>query len=148
MRRTRFDAAHCPVARTTDLIGDWWTPIVLRELTFGTTRFNDIQANTGMSRAILTRRLERLVDEGLVTRVQYQDAPVRHEYRLTDKGRAFWDVLVVMWKFGDEWMFATSPGALVELVDTRTGDAIRPVLVDEATRQPIELATTRVRLRR
>ncbi len=148
MRRTRFDDAHCPVARTTDLLGDWWTPIVLRELLFGTTRFNDIQDRTGISRAILTQRLTRLTDEDVVERVRYQDAPPRYEYRLTDKGRALWEVLVAMWKFGDEWMFDAAPGAQVELVDRATGRALRPVVVDASTGEPIELASTRVRLRR
>ena len=148
MRRTRFDDAHCPVARTTDLLGDWWTPIVLRELMFGRRRFNDIQEHAGMSRAILAERLKRLVDEGVVEREQYEDAPPRHEYRLTDKGLALWDVLAAMWRFGDDWMFDSSPGALIELIDRRTGEPVRPRVVDETTGEPLDLTNTRVRLRR
>lgn len=148
MRRTRFDDAHCPVARTADLLGDWWTPIVLRELLLGQHRFNDIQERTGMSRAILSARLKRLEDEGVVERRQYEDTPPRHEYHLTDKGRALWEVVAAMWRFGDDWMFDASPGALVELVDRRSGEPIRPRVVDERTGEPINLAETRVRLRR
>ena len=63
MRRTRFDEWPCPIARATDLVGDWWTPLVLRELFAGRSRFDDIQAELGCSRAVLTKRLNRLVDE-------------------------------------------------------------------------------------
>lgn len=147
MRRTRFDDAHCPVARTTDLIGDWWTPIVLRELLLGRRRFNDIQERTGVSRPILTARLRRLETEGVVERVRYEDTPPRHEYHLTDKGRALWDVVAAMWRFGDDWLFDESPGALVELTDRRTGAPIRPQVVDELTGAPIEPSEVRVRLR-
>ena len=66
MKRTRFDQAPCPIARTTDLIGDWWTPVVMREAFFGCRRFDQFQARLGVSRATLTQRLERLVEEGLL----------------------------------------------------------------------------------
>jgi DNA-binding HxlR family transcriptional regulator len=147
MRRTRFDDAHCPVARTSDLIGDWWTPLVLRELFLGRHRFNDIQERTGMSRAILSERLKRLAAEAVVERVQYDDSPPRHEYRLTDKGLGLWDVIAAMWRFGDDWLFDESPGATVELVDQRTGAQIRPAMIDEVTGEALDLATTRIRLR-
>lgn len=148
MRRTRFDRAHCPVARTTDLLGDWWTPIVLRELLLGQRRFNDIQERIGISRAILSQRLKRLEADGVVDRVPYDTSPPRFEYRLTDKGRALWEVVVAMWQFGDDWMFDESPGAQVELIDKRSGAPIRPMVVDATTGEPLDLASTRVRLRR
>ena len=148
MRRTRFDQAYCPVARTTDLLGDWWTPLVLRELMLGQRRFNEIQERLEVSRAILSKRLERLTEEGVVHRVRYEQAPPRFEYHLTDKGRALWDVILVMWQFGDDWMFERSPGALVELVDRTTGEPVRPCVVDAHTGEEIDHANTRVRLRR
>jgi hypothetical protein len=83
-----------------------------------------------------------------VQRVQYEQTPPRFEYHLTDKGRALWDVILVMWQFGDDWMFDESPGALVELVDRTTGDPIRPCVVDTRTGESIDHADTRVRLRR
>jgi len=147
MRRTRFDQAHCPVARTTDLLGDWWTPIVLRELLLGRRRFNQIQERTGVSRAILSQRLKRLEGEGVVERIRYESSPPRHEYELTDKGRALWDVVVAMWQFGDEWLFDDSPGARIELIDRRTGEPIRPRMIDETTGNPLDLPSTRIRLR-
>lgn len=148
MRRTRFDRAACPVARTTDLLGDWWTPIVLRELLLGTARFNDIRSHTGVSRAVLSQRLKRLESDGVVERHRYEEHPPRNEYRLTEKGRALWDVIAAMWQFGDDWMFTERPGAPVELVDRRSGEPVRVRVVAEHTGAPIELDGTRVRLRR
>ena len=147
MRRTRFDEAYCPVARTADLIGDWWTPLVLRELLLGRRRFNDIQERTEISRAILSERLKRLTDEGVVEREQYEQSPPRYEYRLTEKGVALSEVIAAMWRFGDDWMFEESPGALVHLVDQRTGAEVRPKVIDETTGEAVDLASTRVRLR-
>jgi len=72
VRRTRFDEWPCPIARTTDLIGDWWTPLVLRELFSGRSRFDDIQEALGCSRAVLTQRLNRLIDEGMLVKVPYE----------------------------------------------------------------------------
>ncbi len=148
MRRTRFDRADCPVARTTDLLGDWWTPIVLRELLLGQHRFNTIQERIGISRAILSERLKRLESEGVIERVQYEWSPPRHEYHLTDKGRALWEVIVAMWRFGDQWMFDESPGAQVALIDTRSGTPIEPMMIDAYTGAPLDLPSTTIRLRR
>ena len=96
MRRTRFDDWPCPIARATDLIGDWWTPLVLREAFAGKRRFEDFQRGLDVPRAVLAKRLARLVDEGLMVKNAYAERPVRYEYRLTDKGRAFWDVLAAI----------------------------------------------------
>ena len=99
MKRTRFDDWPCPIARTTDLIGDWWTPLVMRELFFGRRRFDTIQESLHIPRAVLAARLERLVDEEMVVKVAYEDRPPRYEYRLTEKGREFWPVLAAMWRW-------------------------------------------------
>ncbi len=75
MRRTRFDDWPCPIARVTDLVGDWWTPLVLRELFAGRSRFDDIQRALGCSRAVLAQRLTRLVEDGLLVKVPYAEHP-------------------------------------------------------------------------
>ena len=116
MRRTRFDADPCPIARVADLFGDWWTPIILRDALFGVQRFEDFQKNLDVSRATLSSRLTRLVDEGLMERVAYQQNPVRHEYVLTEKGRAASDVLIAMWRYGEDHFWPerlNSPSASV-----------------------------------
>lgn len=146
MRRTRFDDAYCPIARTTDLLGDWWTPLVVRQLMWGQTRFEEIADALGISRPVLSTRLKRLEHEGIVTRSLYQDHPPRHEYRLTEKGRALFDVLAVMWRFGEDWLFNDEThGAPVELVDVNTGCTVRPAIVDERTGAPIVPTDVRIR---
>src|SRR5436190_6121311 len=86
VKRTPFSRWPCSVARTVDLLGDWWTPLVLREAFYGVRRFDEFQRTLGIGRNVLTQRLTRLVDEGLLERVAYCEHPPRHEYRLTDKG--------------------------------------------------------------
>ena len=137
MRRTRFDDAACPIARTTDLIGDWWTPLVMREAFYGRRRFDEFQTALNMPRAVLAQRLARLVDEGMLTKVEYEAHPPRYEYRLTDKGRSFWDVLAAMWRFGSDWLWPDGPDVM--LVNRATGDEIRPRVVDERTGEPLDV---------
>ncbi len=149
MRRTRFDQGHCPLGRTTDLLGDWWTPMVLRQLFVGQKRFDEITESLDISRAVLSSRLKRLEAEGIVVREQYEERPPRFEYLLTDKGVALWDVAAAMWQFGDDWMFDARPGgAQVELTDKRTGEPVKPMMIDANTGKPLDLASTRVRLRK
>jgi DNA-binding HxlR family transcriptional regulator len=145
MRRTRFDQWPCPIARTTDLVGDWWTPLVMREAFAGRRRFEDIQRALKVPRAVLARRLDRLVDEGLLKKVSYEEHPPRYEYRLTDKGRAFWDVLAAMWRWGSDWLWGED-GPPVILIDNETGREVRPVVVDENT--GIRLTGRRLRMGR
>ena len=150
MQRTRFDRAPCPIARTSDLIGDGWTPLILREAYRGVRRFEDLQAALDIPRASLTTRLDRLVDEGMLRREPYQDHPPRHEYRLTRKGAEFYPVLAAMWRWGSDWLFDPEGGDAVplELVDAESGREVRPLVVDERTGDPIDVRQVRVRLRR
>jgi DNA-binding HxlR family transcriptional regulator len=136
MRRTRFQDWPCSVARTVDLLGDWWTPLVLREAFYGARRFDDFLV-LGIGRNILTERLARLVDEGVLTKVLYQERPKRYEYRLTPKGRELFGVLAAMIRWGDDWL-AGDEGPPVELVDRATGAPVRPLVVDEHTGEPID----------
>jgi len=146
VRRTRFDEWPCPIARVTDLLGDWWTPLVLRQAFRGQRRFDDIQEALGIPRAVLAQRLGRLVDEGVLVKVPYEEHPPRYEYRLTDKGRALWDVLAAMWRFGDDWMFDDGANPLA-LVDQETGAEVRPLVVDEATGAALDVRRLRLALR-
>lgn len=148
MRRTRFDNDPCPIARVTDLFGDWWTPLVLRDAMYGVRRFEDFQNNLGVSRAVLSQRLSRLVDEGLMDKRPYQERPVRHEYVLTDKGRAAWDVLAAMWRFGADHLWEGDDRPSIEMVFRDTGEPVQPVVVDEATGRPVELRSIKVKVRR
>ncbi len=148
MRRTRFDDAPCPIARTADLIGDWWTPMVMREAFLGRRRFDEFQQALALSRGVLAQRLARLVDEGLLARRLYQERPPRHEYVLTEKGRAFYPVLAAMWRWGSDWLWQDGEHPPIELYDKETGRAVRPRVVDERTGVPIDVRQVRVGPRR
>lgn len=147
MRRTRFDDAPCPIARTADLIGDWWTPIVLREAFIGRRRFDEFQQALSLSRGVLSQRLARLVDEGLLTRRLYQERPARYEYVLTQKGRDFYPVLAAMWRWGSDWLWEEGSEPPLELYDRETGTPMRPRVVDENTGKPIDVRSVGVRTR-
>jgi len=125
-------------------MGDWWTPLILRECFFGRRRFEEFREALGLSRAVLAQRLERLVEEGLLERQPYQDRPPRDEYRLTDKGTAFFDVLAAMWRFGSDWMWERG-GPAVQLVDPETGARVVPAVIDEATGEAIDPARLSLR---
>ncbi|MDB5108336.1 MAG: transcriptional regulator [Candidatus Binatus sp.] len=143
MRRTRFDKWPCPIARTTDMIGDWWTPLVMREAFKGCRRFEEFQQSLKMPRAVLARRLERLVEDGLLKKMPYADRPVRNEYRLTDKGRALWDVLAAMWRWGADWLW-DGKGPPIMLVDRESGREVRPVVIDENTGRPLDVRRLKI----
>jgi DNA-binding HxlR family transcriptional regulator len=91
-----------------DLLGDWWTPLVLREAYYGIRRFDEFQQELGIARNTLADRLRRLVDEGLMEKQLYTSEPKRYEYLLTDKGRDFYGVIVAMSHWGDTWLSGES----------------------------------------
>ena len=143
--RIRTGDWPCPIARTADLIGDAWAVLIMRDAMMGIRRFEDFQRNLDAPRSVLTARLQQLVDAGMLTRTKYQDRPVRHEYRLSDQGRAFWEVLAAMWRWGDDWLF--DGGAPIVLTDATTGTEIRPTVVDAHTGEPVDVRATRIRRR-
>ena len=104
MQRTKFgDLAACSIARTLDVIGEPWSPLILRDVFVGIDRFDRIQADLGISRKVLTERLKWLVEVGVLERRQYEAHPPRHEYALTPKGTELVDLLMVMVAWGDRW---------------------------------------------
>lgn len=103
MRRTSFADMECSVARTLEVVGEWWTMLVIREAFNGVRRFDDFQSRLGIARNVLAARLQSLVDHGVLERRQYQDRPPRCEYRLTEKGRDLYPVLIAMLTWGDKW---------------------------------------------
>lgn len=104
MRWNEIENLPCSIARSLSVVGDRWTLLVLRECFLGVRRFEDFQAHLGMARHRLADRLNRLVEHGVLQKVQYQDKPPRHEYRLTEKGRDLYPVLLSLVRWGDRWM--------------------------------------------
>lgn len=103
MQRTNFGDMACSIARTLDVIGEPWSPLVLRDIWVGMNRFDQIQADLGISRKVLTERLGHLVEHGVLEKQAYDSRP-RYEYVLTEKGRELVDVLMVMVGWGDKWL--------------------------------------------
>ncbi|GGA28658.1 winged helix-turn-helix transcriptional regulator [Dyella nitratireducens] len=138
MQRTSFDDMRCPIARSLERVGEWWSILILRDAMLGMTRFDDFQASLGIAPNMLTRRLRALTDAGLLERVRYSEKPPRYEYVLTPRGRDFRPVLVALMAWGNRH-FAVE-GQAMQLIDELTGDIVEPVMVDAKTGEPIDRA--------
>ena len=103
MQRTNFGEMACSIARTLDVIGEPWSPLILRDVFVGFSRFEQIQADLGISRKVLTERLNHLVHRGVLERRPYDRRP-RYEYVLTKKGAELVNLLMVMVAWGDKWL--------------------------------------------
>jgi len=101
MLKSTYEGQNCSIASALEVVGERWTILVIREAFLGTRRFDDFQRNLGIARNVLQTRLGRLVDEGILERRPYQDRPVRHEYRLTEKGIDLFPVLHALRFWGD-----------------------------------------------
>ena len=108
-----YDNQNCSIARTLELVGERWTMLVLREAFLGRRRFEEYAERLGIARNVLSARLARLVDEGVLEKVRYQDRPERFEYRLTAKGRDLWPVLSALRDYGDRHYAPDGPPVLV-----------------------------------
>jgi DNA-binding HxlR family transcriptional regulator len=106
MDRLPLSDQHCSVARTLDIVGDRWTPLIVRDVALGISRFDAIQRNLGVSRKVLTQRLQNLLDHEVIARTAYQDNPPRFDYTLTEKGNDLAMVVLALQQFGDRWSFA------------------------------------------
>jgi DNA-binding HxlR family transcriptional regulator len=102
MRHTSLAEMPCPIARTLDVVGEWWTLLIVRDALLGARRFDEFKA-TGIADNILSARLKRLVGDGVLERLQYQSRPPRFEYVLTEKGRALAPVVAALRGWGQRW---------------------------------------------
>lgn len=103
MKKSELSQITCSLAAALEVVGDAWTLLIVKELMLSNYRFEGIQTQTGMSSNSLTSRLKALIESGVVERRPYEDRPPRYEYRLTDKGRALWSVLVSLTQWGDKY---------------------------------------------
>jgi DNA-binding HxlR family transcriptional regulator len=133
----------CSVARTLSVVGDRWTLMILRDAFLGARRFEQFGA-VGLTRHRLADRLRRLVQAGVLDRVPYQDRPRRFEYRLTEKGRDLYPVIVSLVRWGDRWM-AGDDGPPVELVHRDCGHVVMPELACPHCARPVAARDMRVR---
>ena len=124
MKRTRLEESTCPVARSLDIIGDWWSLLIVRDALRGIKRFGEFQKSLGIAKNMLTTRLTLLVDEGILTLQPASDGSAWQEYVLTDKGRALQTVLVALYQWGNEFLFAENECGTV-LVDSEQRKPLR-----------------------
>jgi DNA-binding HxlR family transcriptional regulator len=135
MQRKPFGNMQCPIARSLERVGEWWSILILRDAFHGLTRFDQFQKSLDIAPNMLTRRLSTLVESGLLERRRYHERPPRYEYVLTERGRDFRPVLWALLSWGNKH-FAPE-GKSVVIVDRDTGAEADPVLVDRASGRPL-----------
>jgi|SRR5579863_4335846 len=128
MRWNQIDTMTCSVARTLSVVGDRWTMLIIRDVFLGIRRFDAMQQDLRLTPHRLSDRLRKLVREGILARVQYEQRPRRYEYRLTKRGIDLYPLIVAMIEWGDRWM-AGSAGVPVELIHRPCGHSVKPQLI-------------------
>jgi len=136
MRWSQIGNMTCSVARALSVVGDRWTLLVLRDAFLGIRRFEDFQRDLGTTRHRLADRLRTLVHHGIFERVRYQEHPARFEYRLTEKGRDLYPIIVSLTRWGDRWMAGKS-GPPIELIHRGCGCHVMPALACPECGDPI-----------
>jgi DNA-binding HxlR family transcriptional regulator len=136
MQRTDFQAMPCSIARTLAVVGEPWTPLILRDIVFGITKFDEIQRDLGVATNILTDRLHTLVEHGLLTREPYEHRPPRYRYELTGKGADLLPVLLALMRWGDRWT-AEPAGPPVTILHHACGEATQPTMICSVCGRPL-----------
>ncbi len=136
MQHKSFDKMPCPIARSLERVGEWWSMLIMRDALHGTTRFDEFQKSLGIAPNTLTRRLNSLVESGLLERRRYSEHPPRDEYVPTACGREFRPVIFLLMAWGNKH-FAPE-GQSVILVNRRTGAAVDPVVADAVTGRRVD----------
>ena len=134
--------AACTVARTLDVIGDRWSLLILRDAFYGVRRFDDFVQDLGIARNILSARLNRFVDQGVMERRRYEDRPPRYGYHLTQRGRELLPVLLALMRWGDRWTTDGDPPVGIE--HRPCGHVLEPVLVCDHCREELAWRDLRV----
>jgi DNA-binding HxlR family transcriptional regulator len=142
MHHVSLSAMFCPIARGLDRVGEWWSILILRDAFRGLTRFDQFRKSLGIAPNILSRRLRRLVEAGLLEKVRYSQRPPRDEYILTAVGQDFWPVLRAMLAWGNKH-FMPNGRQDVALVNTATGLPADPMMVDGNSGKQLDQATFR-----
>jgi DNA-binding HxlR family transcriptional regulator len=145
MKRTSLAGHPCSIARTLDVAGEWWSPLILRDVAYGVRRFGEIQEDLGISANVLADRLEALVSEGLLETRVYQSRPERHEYRLTEKGSDLVPALLALMRWGDRWQWPGGKGP-VQVLHGDCGHEVTVQVRCEHCDRALEQAELRAKL--
>ncbi len=136
MHRKSFVEMQCPIARSLERVGEWWSILILRDALHGLTRFDEFQKSLGIAPNMLTRRLNALVESGLLERRRYSERPRRDAYLLTERGRDFRTVVLALLAWGNRHFAPEGPSVM--LINCETGAAVDPILADPATGRPVD----------
>jgi DNA-binding HxlR family transcriptional regulator len=136
MGRKRFEAMNCGVAQALEVLGDWWTLLIVRDAFFGVRRFADFEADLGIAKNVLSQRLQHLVDHGILEKVDAGQHGSRFEYHLTGRGEALLPVLTALREWSDEWIYGRGHEPLV-FRDRRTRRRIPRLRVRDADGRPL-----------
>ena len=142
VERKSFADMHCSVAQCLEVVGEWWSMLIVRDAFLGVTRFDSFQERLGISRNVLNQRLTKLVDEGILDRIPYSDRPVRYDYKLTAKGRDLWPVLTAMRQWGDR--YAAPDGPPVRIVHKSCGKISQAVMTCSSCGERVSARDVRV----
>jgi DNA-binding HxlR family transcriptional regulator len=150
MRHKSFETMQCPIARGLEHVGEWWSILILRDAFRGMRRFDEFRDSLGIAPTMLTKRLNSLVEAGLLERRPYSEHPPRDEYVLTETGIDFRPVLLAMMAFGNRHF--PPDRQTVRIVNQETGAQVDPILVDPATGKRVDgpgyaVVTTRMETR-
>jgi len=134
--RTRFTDENCSIAQALEVLGDWWTLLIIREAFLGTRRFADFQSTLGIAKNVLARRLQHLVDHGVLTKVDAGTHGSRYEYELTAMGKDLVTVVTALRQWGDRWIYGEGKEP-VEVLDVRNGRRVPPLRILGEDGEPI-----------
>ena len=139
MKSKSFEGMACSIAGVLEAIGDRWAVLILRDLSLGLSKYEDLRRSTDVTNATLSDRLKHLEDHELVERRQYQTNPERYEYVLTSRGRDTILVLQALLQVGDKWAISGDAGPPLRFVDRKTGHPVKLARVDNETGQRVRL---------
>jgi DNA-binding HxlR family transcriptional regulator len=147
VKRTSLANQPCSIARTLDVVGEWWAPLILRDVAYGVRRFGEIQEDLGISANVLADRLDALVAAGVLETHVYQQRPERHEYRLTEKGADAIPALLALMRWGDRWTWPDGRGP-VRVVHHDCGHDVSVEVRCQSCDRELELSELRAKPRR
>lgn len=137
--RKRFESMHCGVAQALEQVGDWWTLLIVRDAFFGLRRFSEFQESLGIAKNILSDRLQKLVEHGVLEKTRLPESGQRYAYTLTKKGRDLWLLLTAMRLWSDKWVFGPDDVPLVAR-ERDTGREVAALMAVDREGKPIEPA--------
>lgn len=138
MTRTPLDTFNCSFARAVDILGDKWTLMILRSAMFGVSTFSEFRTGLGVAPAVLSDRLAHLCEHQVLERVQTRPDVDRYAYQLTQRGRELLPLVVVLFQWGDRWVFGPG-GEPVQLMDLASQSPVQPVVVQARDGRAVEL---------